>query len=89
MQNIRPSSELRNNYNEIAELCKSSSDAVYITKNGTGDVVMISTERYEELLRAELKTMLQLGVDDINSGNYQTAEEAFAEIEKELGLEEV
>jgi PHD/YefM family antitoxin component YafN of YafNO toxin-antitoxin module len=46
MPQIRPISELRNT-NEISELCHSSREPVYITKNGYGDLVIMSMETYE------------------------------------------
>ena len=39
--NIRPSAALRQNYNEIAELCKSTAEPVYLTTNGEGDLVVM------------------------------------------------
>ena len=32
--NIKPSASIRNNYNEISALCKSTGEPVYLTKNG-------------------------------------------------------
>ena len=37
---IKPSATIRQNYNEIAKLCKSSGEQVYLTKNGEGDLVV-------------------------------------------------
>ena len=42
MPSIRPSSDLRNNYNEISEFCNRSNEPVFITKNGSGDLVVLS-----------------------------------------------
>ena len=39
MAMIRPSSDLRNHYNEISEFCHKTGEPVYITKNGAGDLV--------------------------------------------------
>ena len=50
MPNIRPSSDLRNKYNEISEFCHKYSEPVYITKNGQGDLAVMSIETYEEML---------------------------------------
>ncbi|MBS3886845.1 MAG: type II toxin-antitoxin system Phd/YefM family antitoxin [Firmicutes bacterium] len=47
MPYIRPISDLRNSANEISDLCKSTREPVYITKNGTGDMVIMSMEMYE------------------------------------------
>jgi PHD/YefM family antitoxin component YafN of YafNO toxin-antitoxin module len=51
---IRPSASIRQNYNEIAALCKSSGEPVYLTKNGRGDLVVMDIEaftRREKMLR--------------------------------------
>ncbi len=44
---IRPISDLRNSANEISDLCRQTREPVYITRNGTGDMVVISVEEYE------------------------------------------
>jgi len=46
---IRPSSELRNNYNEISKICHKTKKPIYITKNGAGDLAVMSIELYEIL----------------------------------------
>ena len=48
MPNIRPISDLRNRANEISEFCRKEREPVYITKNGTGDMVIMSIEEYEK-----------------------------------------
>ncbi|MCL2366307.1 MAG: type II toxin-antitoxin system Phd/YefM family antitoxin [Oscillospiraceae bacterium] len=48
MPNIRPISDLRNNSNEISEFCRTSREPVFITKNGVGDMVVLSIELYEK-----------------------------------------
>lgn len=44
--NIRPSAAIRQNYNEIADLCRSSMEPVYLTKNGEGDLVVMDIETF-------------------------------------------
>lgn len=46
MPEIRPIAELRNT-SKISELCHSRSEPVFITKNGYGDLVIMSMETYE------------------------------------------
>lgn len=46
---IRPSSDLRNKYNEISSICHETNSPVYITKNGTGDLAVMSIELYEKI----------------------------------------
>ena len=45
--NIRPSAAIRQNYNEIADLCRSTEEPVFLTKNGEGDLVVMDIETYE------------------------------------------
>ncbi len=61
--NIRPSAAIRQNYNEIAELCRKTSEPVFLTKNGEGDLVVMDIDTFtkrekmlklrEELLAVE------------------------------------
>ena len=44
---IRPISDLRNNANAISEYCHETREPVFITKNGVGDLVVMSIEAYE------------------------------------------
>ena len=41
---IRPSSDLRNHYNEISRQCREDNEAVIITVNGRGDNVLLAYE---------------------------------------------
>lgn len=34
--NIRPSAAIRQNYNEIADMCRKTAEPVFLTKNGEG-----------------------------------------------------
>ena len=48
MPTIRPVSDLRNNFNQIAEICHQENEPVFITKNGQGDLVVMSLALYEK-----------------------------------------
>ncbi len=51
---IKPSATIRQNYNEIADLCRSTKEPVYLTKNGEGDLVVMDVEsfaRREKMLK--------------------------------------
>jgi len=60
---IKPSASIRQNYNEIADLCRSTGEPVYLTKNGEGDLVVMDIKAFtrrektlklrEELLAVE------------------------------------
>ena len=50
--NIRPSAAIRQNYNEIADLCRETAEPIFLTKNG--DLVVMDIETYnrrEKMLR--------------------------------------
>jgi len=50
MINIRPVSDLRNKYPEIEDLVLREDEAVYLTKNGYGSMVVMSLEKYSKLM---------------------------------------
>ena len=65
--NIRPSASIRQNYNEIAELCRKTQNPVYLTKNGEGDLVVMDIEsftRREKMLQLR-ETLLAVEEDRI------------------------
>ena len=82
---IRPSSDLRNKYNEISELCHETGSPVYITKNGSGDLAVMSIELYEEMTdKYELLNEVKKGFKDIESKKVHSANDVFDELEKNL-----
>lgn len=48
---IKPISDLRNKARELSELVHASREPVFITKNGEGDMVLMSLTQYAELQR--------------------------------------
>ena len=43
---IKPSSDIRKNYNSVAEICRTQKVPVFLTKNGEGDMVIMDIESY-------------------------------------------
>ena len=78
MPNIKSSADLRNNYNEISSYCHSSAEPVFITKNGKGDLAVMSIEAYEqlvgrfELYSSKLATPISNGGLDLTPPGYFT-----------------
>jgi PHD/YefM family antitoxin component YafN of YafNO toxin-antitoxin module len=65
---IRPITDLRNT-GEISEMCHQIDEPVFITKNGYGDLVIMSIENYErQLARAEIYTKLAEAEKQIADG---------------------
>jgi prevent-host-death family protein len=85
MPAIRPSSDLRNNYNEISKFCHQYSEPVYITKNGQGDLAVMSIETYERLVgKFELYKLLDDGVNAMKEKKVRSFKEALVDIQKGL-----
>ena len=69
MPNIRPISDLRNNANEISDFCRQTREPVYITRNGSGDMVVLSIEEYErQQALIDLYGKLAVAEQEIASG---------------------
>ncbi|WP_438496387.1 type II toxin-antitoxin system Phd/YefM family antitoxin [Paenibacillus sp. IHBB 3054] len=49
MPQIRPVSDLRNNFAEISKIVHESQEPVFLTKNGYGDMVVMSIKQYENI----------------------------------------
>ena len=90
MAKIVPSSDLRNKYNEISTFCNTYNEPVFITKNGAGDLVLMSNSVYEELSgRRELHRLLDEGFTSIKNGGGRPAAEVFSELREEYDFEGV
>jgi len=90
MPKILPSSDLRNKYTEISNFCNTYNEPVFLTKNGAGDLVLLSHTAYEELSGSrELHRLLNEGLLAMKAGGGRPAGEAFAELKKECGLDGV
>lgn len=82
---IRPSSDLRNSYNDISKFCHQYNEPVYITKNGQGDLAVMSIETFERLVgKFELYKVLDEGIDAMKEKKVRLFSEALADIQKEL-----
>lgn len=55
---IRPCADLKNNYNEISKLCHETKKPVYITKNGYNDLVLLSTEAFEQYEEEQINKLI-------------------------------
>ncbi len=80
MPSIRPISDLRNSSNEISEFCKATREPVFITRNGVGDMVVMSMETYErQQAQLELYAKLAEAEAEIASGAVAMDFQTFAD----------
>lgn len=83
MPSIRSSADLRNQYNEISTFCHEYDEPVFITKNGKGDLAVMSIEAYEKLMgRFELYGLLQEGLDDVAEGRTRPLSAAIGQLRR-------
>lgn len=81
MPTIRSSADLRNSYNEISKFCHDYSEPVFITKNGKGDLAVMSIEAYEQLAgRSELYALIREGLDDVEQGKTRPFSDVMTDI---------
>ncbi len=74
---IKPSAAIRQNYNEISELCKKTKEPVYLTKNGEGDLVVMdidSFNRREKMLKLR-ETLLTVEAERLVGNKEYTVDE--------------
>lgn len=66
---IRPISDLRNNFSMISQAVHETDEPVFLTKNGVGDMVVMSIEHYERYLAlGELYKKLEAAETEIAAG---------------------
>jgi len=77
MPTIKSSVDFKNNYNEISALCHEYAEPVFITKNGIGDVVVMSIETYESLSgRLQLYSFIEDGLNHVKAGRVKPMKES-------------
>ncbi|NPV45261.1 MAG: type II toxin-antitoxin system Phd/YefM family antitoxin [Firmicutes bacterium] len=86
MPQIRPIKDLRNT-TEISELCHKSGEPIFITKNGYGDLVIMSMETYEKkMAKLDLYEKLAKAEEQIGNGEkLLDAEEVFKGLRNRYG----
>ena len=86
MPEIRKSADLRNNYQQISQFCHHYNEPVFITKNGIGDLAVMSINAYNELSgRIDLYQKLLAGLNQIQNGETVSEEELMKKINKYIG----
>jgi len=69
MPNIRPISDLRNNFTQISESVHLDDEPIFLTKNGVGDMVVMSMDYYDrQLAQLDLYQKLDEARQEIVAG---------------------
>lgn len=84
---IRPITDLRKT-NEMSELCKEKNEPIFITKNGYGDMVLMSIEKYNEMTEDLLieKAILEAEKNIDDETKYADAGTVFKELKEKYDL---
>ena len=86
MPQIIPIKDL-NNTSEISDMCHKSDEPIYITKNGYGDMVIMSMEIYESVMqRFSMYKDIEVSEKQIETGQVQDARIALREMRGKYGL---
>ncbi len=86
---IKPISDLRNKSNEISKLAHSSDQPIFITKNGEGDLVVMSISYYSKLqLKLELLSKLSVAQNQrINGDKGKNLKDVMKNIRESINAE--
>lgn len=80
---IRPCADLRNSYNEISKICHETKEPMYITKNGANDLVILSDEAYEAIVKNTKETDEER-IDRLISEKFDKHYSTFEEFQKDI-----
>ncbi|MCW3098732.1 MAG: prevent-host-death protein [Chthonomonadaceae bacterium] len=90
LNDIHSLSEFQRNTREFLEEMKRNRGPVVLTVNGKAAVVVQDAQSYQEIInrleRAEAVAAIRRGMNDFENGNFQDAEEAFADIRQKHGI---
>ena len=86
MPQIIPIKDLKNT-SEISEMCHKSDEPIYITKNGYGDMVIMSIERYERAMRQlSMYQSIEISEKQLEHAQVIDAKAALSEMREKYGL---
>ena len=85
MEQILPSSDLRNKYSEISNMCRETRKPIYITVNGRGDTVIMNITEFNKM-KAELELLreLSLAENDVRENKIAAFDDTISKIRGNL-----
>ena len=77
---ILPSADIRQHYNDVANICKTTKQPVYLTKNGEGELVVLDIDAFEKMKEeiAFREMILQAHASYLAGEKTHSVEETFA-----------
>lgn len=89
MPQIIPIKELKNTV-KVSELCHKQHEPIYVTKNGYGDMVLMSMDVFEDMKRRlELYQELFVSQQQFERGEVKDAYEALEDLRDKYGLQDI
>lgn len=86
MPQIIPIKDLKNT-SEISEMCHVAEEPIFITKNGYGDMVIMSIDMYESIMkRLNLYRELELSEKQIEAGKMKEARESLDNLREKYAI---
>ena len=86
MPRIIPIKELKNT-SEISDMCHKAEEPIYITKNGYGDMVIMSMEIYESTMRRiAMYHEIEISEQQIKKEQVKDARNSLRETRSKYGL---
>ena len=86
MPQIIPIKDLKNTA-EISDMCHKTEEPIYVTKNGSGDMVIMSMELYESTMRRiAMYRDIEISEKQIETGQVKDARTALRETRAKYGL---
>lgn len=86
MPQIIPIKDLKNT-SEISDMCHKAEEPIYITKNGYGDMVIMSMETYEDTMRRlSMYQDIEISERQIENGQIKDAKTALAGMRAKYGI---
>ena len=86
MPQIIPIKDLKNT-SEISDMCHKSEEPIYVTKNGYGDMVIMSMETFEKsTFLNNLYDKLAVAETDLKAGRVSDVDDAISDIREKYGL---
>lgn len=85
MPNIKSSTDLRDNYDEISSFCHETGEPIFITKNGRDDLVVMSIDVFNKFMdRYELYHLLEQSESDFANSCTLTFDDSMRSLREEL-----